>query len=212
MIDEILEMELFGWAKDLLVFLRDNAEGATAGAGVLFLATTLWSSTGFFYHLRRSGEIIYRYSRKKVGWKVRFAALAFTFCILLFFLVAGAVLVGANLLTRSLPKWISYPVVYSLVLVAGFFAAWLLNGYVCPYRTSPAQTVLGSVYTALAWFAASAAFAVYLNFSDQERLYGALSLVIVFLLWLYWMMICFTSGMIYNAHRMERQGLEHKKL
>ncbi|MDE5896368.1 MAG: YihY/virulence factor BrkB family protein, partial [Clostridia bacterium] len=208
----ILELELFGWASDLLLFLKQNAEGATAGVSVLLLATTLWSSSSFFYHLRRSGEIIYGYNREKNGWKVRLSAFAVTFCVLLYFLVAGGVLIGAIIVSRYLRPWLAYPVTYLLVLVAGFFAAWILNGYICPYRAAPADTVLGSLFTAIAWLVASAAFSVYLKFVNTERLYGALSTVVVFLLWLYWRMICFTAGVIYNRYRMETKGMEHKKL
>lgn len=211
-VSELARLELFGWAEDLLVFLTQNASGATSGAGVLFLLTTLWSSTGFFYHLRRSGEIVYSYRRKKQGWKVRVSAVLLTFCILFFFLFCGAVLFGANVFLREASVWIRYPVIYSLTLTFGFFAAWILNGYVCPYRAKPSDVVIGSAYTAIAWFIASALFAVYLNFASPERLYGALSLVIVFLLWLYWMMICFVSGVIYNSRRIETKGLEHKTL
>lgn len=210
--EEVLQLELFGWARDLLAFLIHNAEEATAGVSVIFLATTLWSSTGFFYHLRRSGEIIYSYKRKKHGWKVRLSAAALTLFVLVFFAAAGALIAGVAYLVRRLPPWLSYPAVYSVVLVTGFFAAWLLNAYICPYRCKPRDTVIGSIYTAFAWLFASAVFSVYLNFSNSEKLYGALSLVIVFLLWLYWMMICFTSGVIYNCRRMEVRGLQHKKL
>ncbi len=212
LVGELLELELFDWAADFIIFLQNNAQGATAGAGILFLATTLWSSTGFFYHLRRSGEIIYSYRRSSRGWKIRLSAAIVTFFVLLFFVLAGAVILGANLFLRGLSPYIYYPVVYSLVFVFGFFAAWLLNGYICPYRVTPNDTVLGSLYTAIAWLAASAAFSVYLSFSNQERLYGALSLVIVFLLWLYWMMICFTAGVIYNSYHLQELNLEHKKL
>ncbi len=211
-VERILELQLFGWAKDLLVFFKTNAEGATTGAGIFFLATTLWSSTGFFYHLRRSGEIVYNYRRKKHGWKVRVSAVLLTLCVLFFFAVAGALLIGATYLSRGLPAWLFYIVVYALILLIGFCAAWILNAYICPYRCKPTDTVLGSLFTAFAWLIASAAFAVYLRFADPERLYGALSLFIVFLLWLYWMMICFSSGVIYNCRHMELKGLEHKKL
>ena len=208
----ILELELFGWAKDFLLFLKENAEGATAGVSVLFLATTLWSSSSFFYHLRRSGEIIYGYNRVKNGWRVRVSAFLVTLCILLYFVVTGSALIGAIIVSRYLQPYIAYPVLYSLVLVAGFFAAWILNGYICPYRSSPSDTVLGSFYTAIAWLLTSAIFSVYLRFTNTERLYGALSTVVVFLIWLYWLMICFTSGVIYNCRRMELSGKEHKKL
>ncbi len=211
-VDQIMGLELFGWARELLVFLKQNAVGATAGAGALFLATTLYSSTSFFYHLRRSGEILYDYRRQKHGWKVRLSAVLLTFGVLAFFAAAGSVLFGVNCLARFLPIWLFYLVLYSLVLLLGFFAAWMLNAYICPYRCRPREIALGSLLTAVAWLAASGAFAIYLHFTDRERLYGALSLIIVFILWLYWMMICFTAGVVFNRHRMNLRELEHKTL
>ena len=77
LLDRVLELELFGWARDLISFLRTNAEGATAGASIFLIATTLWSSSAFFFHLRRSGEIIYEVRRKGKGLRVRFAAIGF---------------------------------------------------------------------------------------------------------------------------------------
>lgn len=211
-VDEILSLKIFDWAKDLLLFLGENAAGATTQVSVFFLITTLWSSTSFFYHLRRSGEILYDYRRNKRGWRVRLGAVLLTFCVLLFFAAAGGILVWVNYFARLLPRPFFYLSVYPVLLVLGFFAAWLLNHYVCPYRCKPLDTALGSFYTALAWLAASLAFSLYLRFSNQERLYGALSLVIVFLLWLYWMMICFTAGVVYNRHRMKVREMAHKTL
>ncbi len=210
--DALLDLELFGWARELLAFFKNNAEGATVGVSVLFLATTLWSSTGFFYHLRRSGEIIYDYARNKQGWRVRLSAALLTFLVVLSLAVAGAVLVFVSMYTRFLPRLVSAPVLYSLLLVFGFFAAWILNIYVCPYRCNPMEVALGSFFTSLAWLFASAVFAVYLSFSNPEKLYGALSVFIVFLLWLYWLMICFTAGVIYNCRGLEKGQLEHKML
>lgn len=205
-------LEFFSWAEELFFYLRENALEAGRGVSVIFLATTLWSSTGFFYHLRRSGEMIYDYKRKKHGWKLRLSALLLTFCVLAFFALAGGILFVANIAVRYLSPWVSYPAFYGLILTLGFFSAWILNAYVCPYRCSPVDTALGSFYTALMWLLASVAFAVYLRFSGQEKLYGALALIVIFLLWLYWMMICFVAGVIYNRIRMRGRRLEHKKL
>ena len=210
--EAVVGLGLFDWASELVAFLQENAESAGWGAGVIFLATTLWSCTGFFYHLRRSGEIIYDYRRKKQGWKVRLSALGLTLCVLFFFAVSGTLLLTVNLVTSRLPAWLSYPARYALLLILGFFAAWILNAYVCPYRCRPSETVLGSFLTALAWLVASAAFSVYLAFGNKEKLYGALALVIVFLLWLYWMMICLTAGVVFNHARMKTNGLQHKTL
>ena len=210
--EAIAQLGLFSWAEDLLVFLVNNAQEKTAGAGVLFLITTLWSSTGFFYHLRRSGEIIYSYRRKKHGWKVRLSAIGLTFLVLFFFAGAGGILLTLALAMRRLPRWISQPVLYAALLGLGFLAAWLLNAYICPYRCKPSEIALGSLFTAVAWLVASLAFAVYMRFSSKEKLYGALTLIIVFLLWLYWMMTCFTAGVVYNRRRMRGKELAHKML
>ena len=212
-VETILELELFGWAKDFLILIIKNAEGAfVAGAGVVFLATTFWSSSAFFYHLRKSGEILYDYRRKKHGWKVRLSAIILTFAVLIFFLIAIAAFISVSVFARRLPRWLYYLIIYSLVLTIGLLAAWILNAYILPYRSKPVDTLPGSLLTALAWLLASAVFLLYFRFTNKERLYGALSLVIVFLLWLYWMMICFTAGAVYNRHRINLKGLEHKKL
>ena len=209
---EIESLGLFGWAKDALVFLFENAEGAGSGAGVLFLLTTLWSISGFFYHLRRSGEIIYGFAGVKRGWKVRLSALALTFSVLLYFAAAGAAMVACILWTKRLPPALGYPFEYSVLFFLGFLAAWILNAYVCPYRLRAGDAAHGSLVTAALWMAFAAAFSVYLRFSGSEKLYGALSLVVVFLLFLYWMMICFTVGAIYTRMRVRRTRLERKKL
>ena len=202
LLDKLMALHLFGWARDLLLFLRDNAQGATAGAGLFLLATTLWSSSAFFYHLRRSGEIVYMESRVRKGWKVRLAAIGMTFAVLLFFAAAGGALVALSFLLRFLPRLAAYFALYGALLVLGFFAAWLLNLYVCPYAHRARRLALGSFFTSLAWLAASAVFSVYLTFGSREKLYGAFALVIVFFLWLYWLMICFVAGVIFNKYRL----------
>ncbi len=208
--EDLFDLQLFDWAKDLLLFLHENAAGATQSASVFFLATTLWSSTGFFYHLRRSGEIVYDYRRTRHGWKVRLSALALTLAVLLFFAAAGAVALAGVYAVRFLSPWIAYPAEIVLLCIVGFFAAWILNAYICPYRLPLSSTAAGSAITAGLWLLASAAFSVYLRFAAAEKLYGALSLVIVFLLFLYWLMICFVTGAIFNRSRAPVRRAEPK--
>lgn len=210
--ETVEKLMIFSWAENLFVFFKDNAAGATAGVSALFLLTTLWSSTGFFYHLRRSGEIIYDYRREKKGWKVRISAVLIAFALLLFLAAAGTGLYVALFFLRPFPKWVSLPVLYALVSALGFLVAWALNAYICPYRCKPRDVLLGSLFTAIGWLLASVFFSVYLRFASPEKLYGALSALIIFLLWLYWLMICFTAGVVYNSRRMERNRLEHKVL
>ena len=46
-------------------------------------------------------------------------------------------------------------------------------------------------------------FSIYLKLSNMDRLYGALSAVIVFLLWLYVLMIGFVGGVILNSEKIK---------
>ncbi len=207
LLDRILAMELFGWARELILFLRENAAAAGSGAGIFLLAATLWSSSAFYFHLRRSGEIVYGVSRRAKGARARLAAIALTLATMLSVAAAGGAVLAVTFFTRRLPAFLSLPADLAALFGLGFLAAWLLNGYACPYRGVAKRLAKGSFLTALAWLAASAAFAVYLRLSDPARLYGALALVIVFLLYLYWLMICFTAGLVYN-----RRAVFGKKL
>ncbi len=210
--EDVLELELLGWARDVLLFLKENAEGALSGVSIFFLVTTLWSSSSFFYHLRRSGEIVYDAKRTKHGWKVRLAAIGFTLLLLLFFAAAAAVLLAGVYAVRFLSPWLAYPSEYILLFLLAFFSAWILNAYVSPFALSASETVAGSLITAALWLGASAVFFVYLRFSGGEKLYGALSLVVACLLFVYWMMICFTVGMVFNRIRIGRRKLSPKRL
>ena len=210
--DALLELELFDWARDLIIYIKGNAEGATRGAGIFFLATTLWSSSGFFYHLRRSGEIVYRCDRTQHGFRVRLSAILFTIAVLLYLAAAATLLFAVLVYGMVLPRILAHLCTYAMLAVLGFFAAWLLNAYICPYRVSPADTAPGSLFTAGLWLAASFAFSVFLRFSDREKLYGALSLVVVSMLFCYWLMICFTAGAIFNCRRLQGKAQVHRRL
>jgi uncharacterized BrkB/YihY/UPF0761 family membrane protein len=53
----------------------------------------------------------------------------------------------------------------------------------------------------ISWIGAIIGFSVYLKISNMSQLYGALSTIIVFLLWLYVLMICFIAGVIFNSEK-----------
>ena len=65
--------------------------------------------------------------------------------------------------------------------------------------------------TVAALIVAVLGFSVYLKISNVGRLYGALSAIIVFLLWLYIMMICFIIGVIFNSERILKKRMQVKR-
>ena len=199
--EPILELEFFADFKEIILYFRDAAESATAGASVVLLATTLYSSTNLFYHMRRSGEIIYECSRKKAALLVRLSALALIFAVMLLMLAGVSLfLLGTALLPRILPSFAAQTAVYALFAAVVFALLLLLNVYICPYRVGAGDVVWGSLLTLLLGGIASFGFSVYVRFSSIERLYGAAVFLILFLLWLYLLMICFVIGVILNCY------------
>ncbi len=210
-IEKIIEMPVFSSVKEILLYIRSQAEKQQKGADVFLIFTSLYSATSLFYHLRRSGEIIYGYEREKSGWKIRVSASLFLLCVMLasalsVFLVAGATVAFLYLFRKT----IATALTYLFMMAVSFGLALLLNVYACPYKVALKRFVSGSLLTATLWAVALVGFTVYLSFSNTEKLYNALSAVIVFLLWLYVLMICFVSGMIWCSEKIEPS--ESKKL
>ncbi len=200
--ESILALPVFESVKNVLVFIREEAGKATKGASVFLIATTLYSATNLFYHMRRSGELIYSYTRKKHGLLVRLGALLLLFAVMLLVVASlGIFAGGAFVFSRIFPGWLEVVADYSLLIAVSFGLVLLLNGYICPYKVKIRELLPGTLITVAAWGVALIGFTVYLKIGNMGRLYGALSAIIVFMLWLYVLMICFVVGVIFNSDK-----------
>ncbi|MBQ7924489.1 MAG: YihY/virulence factor BrkB family protein [Clostridia bacterium] len=207
--DSVLQLPVFESVKNIFTFVQQEAKTATTSVSVVLIVSTLYSSTNLFYQMRRSGEIIYDYHRLRPGIRVRVGALALTFIIMLMFIIFLAVFaLGTFLFSRFFTSFWERIADYSLLLVLAFALVWLLNMYICPYKTPMRKFLLGTILTVSAWVVAVAGFSVYLKITNMDKLYGALTTIIVFLLWLYVLMICFIAGVIFNS---ENINAERKK-
>ena len=203
--EQILQLSVFRSVKDVLGYIQEEAANATTSVSVILLFTTLYSSTNLFYQMRRSGELIYDFHRPKQGLKLRIGALALMLIVIL--MIAAFVVffaLGTFLFSRIFSDTLERIADYSLLAVLAYALALLLNMYICPHKLPPRYFLLGTTITVAAWAVAVTGFAVYLRISNMDKLYGALSTLIVFLLWLYVLMICFVVGVILNSERVER--------
>ena len=199
--ETVLKMDVFDSVKDVFEFIQSEAKNATAGASVFLVVTTLYSATNLFYQMRKSGEIVYNYHRKG-GIRSRLSALILLLIVMIFAIASlAAFAIGSFIFSRILTGTLSVFADYVLLALISFVFVWLLNAYACPYKL-PFRTFLpGTALTIVLWGTALVGFAMYLKLGNIDRLYGALSAVIVFLLWLYVLMICFVIGMIFNYER-----------
>ena len=210
--DQVLALPVFDAVKDILFYVQKEAANATTGASVLLVVTTLYSSTNLFYQMRRSGELIYDYHRERQGLRIRFGALILLIIVMatvVTFLLVFAL--GSFLFSRFLSKTWALLADYFLLAAVAFLLVLLLNMYIFPYKVRIRNFLPGTLLTVASWVAAVIGFSVYLRVGNVTRLYGALSTIIVFLLWLYILMICFIAGVIFNSEKVMLERRKNKK-
>ena len=199
-LDGILANEIFGSVAPILRYLKTNAQNAAAGAGVVFLATSLYSSTNFFYHLRRSGEIIYECPKVERGIRLRLISLLLIVVTIIMVAAIGAVSVlGNNFLSIYMPEVISQIISIVSISALALGVAIVLNSFACPYKNKLIDILPGSLLTAMLWLVLFVAFGIYTKFSSPEKLYGQVASIIIFLVWCYFLMCCFVIGMVNNG-------------
>lgn len=204
-LDGILANEIFGSVAPVLRYLKSNAQNAAVGAGVIFLATSLYSSTNFFYHIRRSGEIIYECQKVERGLRLRIISLLLIAVTIIMVALIGAVTVfGSNFLSMYMPKFVSEIISVLSISALALGVAIVLNTFACPYKNNLTDILPGSLLTAMLWIILFAAFGIYTKFSSPEKLYGKVASVIVFLVWCYVMMCCLVIGMVNNGKYFQR--------
>jgi membrane protein len=213
--DKVLTLPVFDSVKDILLYVQKEAANATAGASVILVFTTLYSSTNLFYQMRRSGELIYDFHPEGQGLKIRLGALVLLIIVLatvvLFSLVFA---LGSFLFSRLLSKMWERIADYLLLAAVSFLLVLLLNMYICPFKAKLRFFLPGTWVTLVSWTVAVVGFSVYLKIGNVSRLYGALSTLIVFLLWLYILMIGFIAGVIFNSDKiakMQKKAKNRKK-
>lgn len=199
----IIEMPVFSSVEGVLSFFIEEAAKQRKSASVFLLATALYSATGLFYHLRKIGELVYGYKRKQSGWKLRLFSALFLFVVLSVSVCSVALVAGGGFLfSRFFPSPLSSVCTYLFMMFVSFMLVLLLNVYACPYRVRVRFLFSGSFVTAVSWTGALLLFSVYFRYGNVGRLYGALSAVVAFMLWLYALSVCFVARMIFNWKRL----------
>lgn len=199
--------EFFSAVAPVLEYLQSSAVGAASSAGIILVLTSLWSSTNFFYHLRRSGEIIFESRVKRSGFSLRFSSLLAVFATIILIAVAAAVpFFSYNVLQNIMPDFVAQGISLVFVTLLAFFVAYFLNVFACPYKLGFDNTISGVTLTVTLWLLCAAGFSVYMRFANPQKLYGAIAAVIVFLLWCYLMVNSLVIGIIYNGKQVEPCG------
>lgn len=210
--ERVLSLPVFSSVKEVFDFIREEAQNAASGASVFLLITSLYSATNLFYQMRKSGEIIYEFPHVRRGVKMRLGAVVLLFLVIALVLLTVLLFaIGSLILSRLFTGLWEAVAEYLLLAFLAILLVFFLNIYICPYRVPPYLFLPSALLTVAAWAVAIFGFALYLKLGNIGRLYGALTAVIVFLLWLYILTVCFTSGVIFSSERVKRYLKEQGK-
>jgi membrane protein len=217
-----------GAAKDIVLKTIESIskEKGTAGAAfVTGLALALWSASSYVGAFMRASNAIYETREGRSFFKLRPLQLGITLIMVVLVALSTAAIVvtgpvaervgqavGLGGTTQTAFDIVKWPMI---VLIVSFMFSLLY--YAAPNVRQPGFRWItpGGLLAVLVWVAASAAFALYVNYFPNNKTYGAFGGVIVFLTWLWITNIAMLLGLELNAElereRELRAGLPAEK-
>lgn len=170
-----------------------SEEGGGAGLGALIsILLALWAGSRGTKAAMEALNITYDEQESRGFIKLSAVGLALTLALVLFGLLAVAVIVVLPPLLQALPlpdmaQTAISIAIWPLLLLIGIAGITMMYRY-GPSRKQPAWRWLscGSTTAALLWVVASALFSLYVtNFGNYNETYGSLGAIVILLLWFY---------------------------
>jgi membrane protein len=177
--------------------IEQVVDNPSAGFALILSAVgALWSASGYVGAFGRAMNRIYEVAEGRPVWKLRPLQLVLTLAALVLAAAVGSMLAISGPLTRAIGDAIGLDhaaqtvwavAKWPVILVFVMLAVAILY-YATPNVQQPKFRWLsiGSIIAIVAWALASLGFGVYVsNFGSYNKTYGALTGVVVFLLWLW---------------------------
>lgn len=182
-------------------------EASSHGSGALISITTitiLWACSkgvlGIIYGLNS----IYKTTEKRSFIHLRVVAVFYTVALIVALVIVLILMVFGNSILNFIVQNISLPIsltntvrVIRWLVTFGFLILFFLLLYtVIPERKTKMKNELpGAVISAVGWIGFSVLYSFYIdNFGNQSKVYGSLTAIILFLLWMYICMIILFVG------------------
>lgn len=186
-------------------------------AGVLSVAIilTLWSAGKGVLAIIRGLNAVNDVEEERNYFAVRIVSSFYTLTILLIVLVSMIILVFGNrlvtMLLRAVPQ---LEVLFSFLLNFRFLFVWIVLTIIFSafYTYLPSKKLRfrdqlpGASFAAVAWSIFSWGFSVYVNSGSAFSIYGSLTIVVIFMLWLYFCFYIIFIGAYLNRHMDELEN------
>lgn len=182
-------------------------EANSYSSGALISITTiaiLWACSKGFLGIIYGLNSIYKTTEKRSFIHLRIVAVIYTIGMIVALVIALILMVFGNSILDLIVQNISLPIsltnavrVVRWLVAFGVLVLFFLFLYtVIPERKTKLKNELpGAVISAVGWIGFSVLYSFYIdNFGNQSKLYGSLTAIILFLLWMYICMIILFVG------------------
>lgn len=183
--------------------------------------TTLWSGSKGFMGITYGLDKIYGVKNRRNWFVNRFSSLVYTLAFAAILLVSLIVLVYGNRILLAIDSFFSIETplfigIFSLRSFLGFtifFLFFLLVYMFIPDRKPKMkEEVPGALFTSVLWILFSYLFSIYIDyFTNFSSVYGSLTYIVLFMLWMYVCMDILFCGALINRFLAEGNVLFHRR-
>ena len=183
------------WTTDVIheVFNQKSA-GTTCFSAI----TVVWSASKSIYYIVGGLNTIFELKESRPFWSVRILSILFTFALIIVVIFMVLLMVFGSAIADSIVDVFPALANFQLAILTARYAIGfvvLTIFFSCIFKVLPAhraslcEMIPGAVVSASGWIVFSALFGLYIDhFSDYSKLYGGLTSIVLFLLWLYFCM------------------------
>ena len=163
---------------------------------IFFICTSIYGASSLFFHLLKTGEMIYDEENGKFSVLKRLTAIIFLAAVIFIVEICFILLV----LSKSVVSSILWGIIkYSLFVVIPLVVVICINFFITPHEVKLKEIFKGSVITTFSWYILTFFFTLYVRvFTNYKAIYGVLTLFIVFMIWVYLIAQGLVVGIIIN--------------
>lgn len=169
--------------------------------------TTLWSGSKGFMGITYGLDKIYGAKNNRNWLWNRFSSLMYTIAFAIILLISLIVLVYGNRILLAIDSFLSIETplfigIFSLRSILGFSIFFLffllLYTFIPDRKTKLRNEAPGALFSSVLWILFSYIFSIYIDyFTNFSSVYGSLTYIVLFMLWMYICMdILFTGALI----------------
>ena len=193
--------------KTIMTFLtriENNIDYSNVIFTIFFIATSIYGASSLFFHLLKTGEMIYEEVNDKFTLIKRLTAIIFLtatlFIIELFFIL---IVIGKHFFSNLFWQILKYIILLFLPYVISI----CINLFITPHSVKFKEINKGALFTTLFWYIITIGFTIYVNiFTNYKAIYGALTFFIVFMIWVYLLAQGLVIGVILNFYEKEKNA------